>query len=77
MIVSASRRTNIPAFYAEWMVSRLRKGYCPVANPHNRNQVTVISLRPEDVDALGLRIDVSRTIIAIESIKLASHAEDA
>ena len=52
MIISASRRTDIPAFYAEWMVRRLRKGYCAVANPFNRNQVTWISLKPEDVDAI-------------------------
>ena len=52
MIISASRRTDIPAFYAEWMVRRLREGYCTVANPFNRNQVTRISLKPEDVDAI-------------------------
>ena len=45
-------RTDIPAFYAEWMVRRLREGYCTVANPFNRNQVSCISLRPEDVDAI-------------------------
>jgi hypothetical protein len=44
MIVSVSRRTDIPAFYAEWMVSRLRKGYCTVANPYNRNQVSRMSV---------------------------------
>ena len=52
MIVSASRRTDIPAFYAEWMVRRLREGYCTVPNPFNRDQVTRISLRPEEVDAI-------------------------
>ena len=51
-IISASRRTDIPAFYAEWMVHRLREGYCTVPNPFNRNQVSVISLRPEDVDVI-------------------------
>ena len=44
MIISASRRTDIPAFYAEWMVRRLREGYCTVPNPFNRNQVSRISL---------------------------------
>jgi hypothetical protein len=34
------------------MVHRLREGYCTVANPFNRNQVTFVSLRPEDVDAI-------------------------
>ena len=52
MIISASRRTDIPAFYADWMVRRLREGYCTVANPYSRNQVTWISLKPEDVDAI-------------------------
>lgn len=52
MIISASRRTDIPAFYAEWMVRRLQAGYCTVANPYNKNQVTRISLKPEDVDAI-------------------------
>ena len=52
MIISASRRTDIPAFYAEWMLHRLRAGYCTVANPFNRNQVSRISLRPEDVDVI-------------------------
>jgi hypothetical protein len=50
--ISASRRTDIPAFYAEWMIRRIRAGYCTVANPLNRNQVSTISLRPEDVDAI-------------------------
>lgn len=52
MIISASRRTDIPAFYAKWMVNRLREGFCTVPNPFNRNQVSVISLRPEDVDVI-------------------------
>jgi len=52
MIISASRRTDIPAFYAEWMVRRLREGYCTVPNPFDRNQVSRISLRPEDADAI-------------------------
>jgi len=52
VIISASRRTDIPAFYAEWMIHRFRAGYCLVPNPINRAQVSRISLRPEDVDAI-------------------------
>jgi len=52
MIISASRRTDIPAFYAPWLMNRIRAGYCTVPNPYNRHQVSRISLRPEDVDVI-------------------------
>jgi hypothetical protein len=52
MIVSASRRTDIPAFYAAWFMQRVRAGFCTVPNPFNANQISHISLRPEDVDAI-------------------------
>jgi hypothetical protein len=50
MIISASRRTDIPAFYAEWLMNRVRAGFCSVPNPVNPRQVSRVSLRPEDVD---------------------------
>ncbi len=52
MIISASRRTDIPAFYSEWFINRIRAGYCTVPNPMNRKIVSVVSLRPEDVTAI-------------------------
>lgn len=52
MIISASRRTDIPAFYARWFIHRIRAGYCEVSNPFNRQQVSRISLLPEDVDVI-------------------------
>lgn len=52
MIISASRRTDIPAFYSEWFMNRVRAGWCQVPNPLNYNQLSYISLRPEDVDAI-------------------------
>ena len=36
VIVSASRSTDIPAFYADWFLERLRAGYCNWVNPFNR-----------------------------------------
>lgn len=51
-IISASRRTDIPAFYADWFVNRIRAGYCTVPNPFNPNQVARISLEPQDVDVI-------------------------
>jgi Domain of unknown function (DUF1848) len=49
MIVSASYRTDIPAFYGKWFMNRLRAGYCMVGNPYGGPPYRV-SLRPEHVD---------------------------
>ena len=49
MIVSASYRTDIPAFYADWFMHRLRAGYCRVANPYGGGAYEV-ALTPEAVD---------------------------
>lgn len=35
IIVSASRSTDIPAFYADWFFARLKKGYSAWTNPFN------------------------------------------
>lgn len=37
VIISASRSTDIPAFYAEWFISRLNEGYVKWVNPFNRS----------------------------------------
>lgn len=52
MIISASRRTDIPAFYSEWFMNRLRAGWCDVPNPFNSRQVSRVDLTPEMVDCL-------------------------
>ena len=52
MIISASRRTDIPAFYWEMVPKRLQEQYVLVRNPLNLHQVSRISLRPEVVDGL-------------------------
>ena len=52
MIISVSRRTDIPAFYASWLMNRVRAGYCTVPNPFNRKQVSYVSLDPEEVEAI-------------------------
>jgi len=51
-IISVSRRTDIPAFYSEWFMNRIRAGYCTVPNPYNPSQVSRVSLKPDDVRAL-------------------------
>lgn len=35
LVISASRRTDIPAFYADWFFARLAKGYLSTVNPFN------------------------------------------
>ncbi|GJQ58923.1 MAG: DUF1848 domain-containing protein [Candidatus Scalindua sp. AMX11] len=52
MIISASRRTDIPAFYAEWFMNRIYAGFCEVQNPFNSLQVSRIPLRAADVDVI-------------------------
>ncbi len=53
MIISASRRTDIPALYPEWFVNRLRENYVMVPNPYNRKKVSSIRLTPEVVDCIA------------------------
>ncbi|NWG72737.1 MAG: DUF1848 domain-containing protein [Parvularculaceae bacterium] len=49
MIVSASYRTDIPAFYGDWFLNRLDAGFCWVRNPYS-DQMYRVSLLPDDVD---------------------------
>jgi len=50
-IISASRRSDIPAFFADWFMARIRAGYFHRVNPFNRRQITRVSLAPEEVAA--------------------------
>lgn len=52
MIVSASRRTDIPAFYADWFMRRVRAGYALVAHPMRPRSTYRVSLAPEEVTAI-------------------------
>lgn len=52
MIISASRRTDIPALYSEWFVNRLREGQVFVPNPYNRKKISRIRLTPDAVDCI-------------------------
>ncbi len=52
-VVSASRRTDIPAFYADWLVNRLKEGSVAVEQPYSRKLFRV-SLEPADVSAIVL-----------------------
>lgn len=52
MIISASRRTDIPSYYSEWFFNRLNEGYVFVRNPMNAHQISKISLLPDVVDGI-------------------------
>lgn len=52
MILSVSRRTDIPSYYSEWFMNRLREGYVCVRNPMNANQVSKVPLSPDLVDCI-------------------------
>lgn len=52
MIISASRRTDIPAFFSEWFFNRINEGSVCVRNPMNIHRVSRISLSPDVVDCI-------------------------
>lgn len=52
MILSASRRTDIPTFYGDWFMNRIREGFVLVRNPMNYHQVSKIDLSPAVVDCI-------------------------
>jgi len=52
MILSVSRRTDIPSFYSEWFINRVKEGYVYVPNPFNRKQVSKITINPEVIDCI-------------------------
>lgn len=50
MILSASRRTDLPAFYTEWFLHRLREGFALARGPYASHRLTRIPLRPGTLD---------------------------
>ncbi len=53
MIIQTGMRTDIPAFYSEWLVNRIKEGYVLVRNPYNQSQVTKYRLSPDFVDLIA------------------------
>lgn len=52
MILSVSRRTDIPSYYSEWFFNRIKEGYLYVKNPLNVHQVSKIKITPDVVDCI-------------------------
>lgn len=52
MILSVSRRTDIPAFYSDWFFNRIEAGYVDVRNPMNIHRVSRVKITPDVVDCI-------------------------
>lgn len=52
MILSVSRRTDIPRYFGQWFRNRIREGYLLVRNPVNPRQISQIDLSPSVVDCM-------------------------
>jgi DNA repair photolyase len=52
MIISASKRTDIPAFYGEWFMNNLRRGSFQVRNPLFPKKISQIDFKPSDIECI-------------------------
>lgn len=53
MIINTGMRTDIPAFYSEWFINRIRAGYVLVRNPYRQDWITCYELNPDVVDCIA------------------------
>lgn len=51
IVISASRRTDIPAFYMKWFMRRIDMGCFDVVNPYNRH-VSIVPAEPDKVHTI-------------------------
>ena len=52
MILSVSRRTDIPNYFSEWFYNRIKEGFLYVRNPMNAHQISEIKITPDVVDCI-------------------------
>lgn len=53
MIINTGMRTDIPAFYAKWLINRIRAGFVLVRNPYRPDWITRYELDPDVVDCIA------------------------
>lgn len=51
IVISASRRTDIPAFYMPWFMTSIDQGHFDVVNPYNR-QISRVAANPDHVHTI-------------------------
>ncbi len=52
MILSVSRRTDIPAYFSDWFYQRILEGFVLTRNPMNTDQISKVSLLPDVIDGI-------------------------
>jgi len=52
MILSVSRRTDIPCYYSSWFFKRISEGFVYIRNPRNKHQVSRVDITPDVVDCI-------------------------
>lgn len=52
MILSVSKRTDIPRFYSDWLFNRIKEGFVLVRNPFNYNQISKVVITTDVVDCI-------------------------
>ena len=72
MIISASRRTDIPAFFMRWFLNRLEKGVVATQNPFNPKQIREITLTKDSVEVIAFWTrDARNLLLNIDEIEKA------
>lgn len=69
MILSVSRRTDIPGCYPEWFMNRLRDKYVMTRNPMNFHQVSQINLSPDFIECIVFGLKCSTIYGLFRGIK--------
>lgn len=69
MILSVSRRTDIPAFYSDWFFKCLEDEFALVPNPINPNKIAKIPLKKFEI------IDISTNLVGDKKIETKGNIE--
>ena len=53
MILQTGQRTDIPAFYGQWLINRINEGFVDVRNPYNPNLITRYMINHNTIDGIA------------------------
>ena len=59
VILQTGQRTDIPAFYGQWLINRVQAGFVDVRNPYNPNQITRYMINHNTVDGISFCLELS------------------